>query len=504
MVYVRIIFIIYTFLLPNVSARLFCRSEGDISPLTYQDSNANLELVDFIYSPPPYLDSVSSCAGHLSAISENNYEKMKLISLMGDEQLPKARIKGNKKKFYQTCLDSQYCQIRWPYILSYPSLYYRWAYKYLSSSSDACYKHRNPLPSQETFSLNNLIPLKKNITWWRMPETDIVTETIRLAKEGKFEHIIIAAMTVSLDSLKDLTAHLQNKNSHITILVDQQLQTLRQGFTAEVKKLPTNIKIVFVPRSPLHPDTFHFKSVLLEKSAKGKPDHLLWISPNWHHSQIDRPLHDIGFTTTNFQLIHEIKQRLMIFKKTACLTEIQWSDCHISIRESSARQQDYLKSIRNHGCSEDLLSLNVSFPFSSVAEQYSYDFSKFKNTVSLLNWIKEAKKEIIIQSHIISDGSFFKELIQFKISHPEITIIIRSGKPMEESLIKKFKRNNIIINENYHIEVHSKYILRDREFLFLTSANFTTSGLDNPSEIGFLFSSSAFPENFINDNLRSR
>lgn len=477
MVFVKIVFF-SVLIIASAEAGVVCYSDGEISQLFYEDSEERIELVDFNYTPPSYIDPTYSCTGHINRIS-NKLSISSVSLLVGANKWRMGRMVGGaKNRFYGECLNRPSCQIRWPYIMSTPHLFDKWIKKKFKSKS-SCYVPINTDLVSKEIKFSDVAPLSPSkTTWWKMPESDIVSQTLKIAKEKDYKKIIIAGMTASFHSLEELKEIAASKNIKIEVYLDHQLNSMKEGFVPIAEKLKPEIQFNLVPRTPSRPYSFHFKGVLFLNSSKSEPDQLIWISPNWFRVQDHTVLHDIGFITTEKSSVLNILYELTRYKERLCKEEIRWSRCLINERNHGKRLRKRELALVQAAC-EKPTENKLEFHRSLISFESTDVLSELRD------WMLMAKEKIEIHTHVFKEGVFLDLLKEMRVK--KIPIKLRIGMDVSEELKKKIKVLGIelFIESRDKVETHSKFIIRDKKIAFITSANFTDTGLKNPTEIGF-------------------
>ncbi|MFY7994075.1 MAG: phospholipase D-like domain-containing protein [Bacteriovoracaceae bacterium] len=477
MVFVKIVFF-SVLIIASAKAGVVCYSDGEISQLFYEDSEERIELVDFNYTPPSYIDPTYSCTGHINRIS-NKLSFSSISLLVGANKWRMGRMVGGaKNRFYSECLNRPSCQIRWPYIMSTPHLFDKWIKKKFKSKS-SCHVPVNVDLLSKEIKFSDVAPLSPSKTiWWKMPESDIVSQTLKIAKEKDYKRIIIAGMTASFHSLEELKEIAASKNIKIEVYLDHQLNSMKEGFIPIAEKLRPEIQFNLVPRTPSRPYSFHFKGVLFLDSANSNPDQLIWISPNWFKVQDHTVLHDIGFITTEKNSVLNILYELSKYKKRLCQEEVKWSRCLIEERNHGKRLRKREMALVQAAC-ENLSEKKIDFQRSVISFESTDVLSELRS------WMLAAKEKIEIHTHVFKEGVFLDLLEEMRFK--KIPIRLRIGMDVSVQLKKKIINLGIelLVENREKVETHSKFIIRDGGEAFITSANFTDTGLKNPTEIGF-------------------
>lgn len=477
MVFVKII--IFLLLPLTVGAKTYCYSDGQISELFYENSLEKIEVVDFKYVPPSYIDPVYACSGFIN-MTGNKLKYSSISLLVGAEKWKMGRLVGKvKDKFYAKCIDRPSCQIRWPYILSSPELIPSWMAKKFKEKSD-CYVPLENNQGVKTVSFSDVSFLNPSHTsWWKMPESDIVAKTLKLATEKNYKKIIISGMTASFTSLEELKTIAAKKGIKVEVYVDHQLTSLKSGLVSAAEKLSPEIQFNLIPRTPARPFSFHFKGVLFLESIKSDPDTLIWISPNWYRVQDHTVLHDIGFISDDQDLVQNIYSELDQYKRNLCEKELKWSKClvHERLNTKSARTKEL--SLIHDSCSL-MNNSNHSFKRSMIS------FRETETLTQLKSWMSLARSKLEIHSHVFKDGDFLDYLKSMR--EKGVQIKLRVGLGISDALKKMITEAGIelVVEKRPNVETHAKFIIRDGQEAFITSANFTDTGLSNPTEQGFL------------------
>ncbi len=479
MVYVKII-ILFILSMSHQSAYsgVECISDGVISPYFFTDKNERIEIVDFKYTPPFYLDEILSCHNYSNS-SNVKVSKSSISLLVGAKNWRVGRLKGETKvNLYRSCLASSSCNIRWPYIISTPELWLQWIQKKYESKND-CHQEK------QSTKLNNSSPLSstgyldiQQTKWWEMPRTDIVKLTLEEAEKSDYKKIIISGMTASLDSLKELSEIASRKNIQVEIYLDHQLNTIKKGFINRALKMKPNLKFILIPRTPWRAYSFHFKGVLFLDSKKTK-NKFFWVSPNWFRVQDHTKLTDVGFETTDSDVVAKIYNSLNEYQKNLCSQERKWTRCLVDEKSSDFKRKKKEYQLLAIGCESDSNNLIVH---KNKVVRYS-ESEMFKE---LKIWLMDSKKTVDVHTHVFTGGKFLDFLAELVESGKLVKL--RIGKPVSLGLANKIKSLGIdfYVENRPNSETHSKFIIRDNLEAFITSGNFTDTGLSNTTETGFM------------------
>ncbi len=465
------------------SVTLKCISDGDDYPAFIEfDNERRLQMVDLSFLVPSYIDPVYACAGFVERMNKTHVNSRSVSVLLGKESSWKfGRFNNNlQKEIYRSCIDNLSCKVNWPYILSTPGLAIDWFRKRYDKNENSCFANSivASKPKQKLSSYPFLDTEKT--TWWTMPETDIVKETLKVVSTNSYKNILISGMTASLSELRKLAEILKGQDTIVDVWLDLQLMTIKSSFINEMKRLSPKIRFHLVPRSPERPYSFHFKGVLFTGGRnQAVKDKLLWISPNWFPAQKELLFHDIGFSTTDNKFIASYKNQLEKYKQLICLKETKWTSCMLDYRLITQKKRKQLNNMKTLSCQSAVLPQSLPHDLGAVL------FDKLEMRGALFEWMSSAKSEIEIHTHILKDSGLLLKLADLVKKGIKINLAV--GSPIPLDLERKLKRYGINLKSNKRLntETHSKFYIKDKNEAFITSANFTATGLDNPTESGF-------------------
>ena len=113
-------------------------------------------------------------------------------------------------------------------------------------------------------------------------------------------------------------------------------------------------------------------------------------------------------------------------------------------------------------------------------------FRETETLTQLKSWMSLARSKLEIHSHVFKDGDFLDYLKSMR--EKGVQIKLRVGLGISDALKKMITEAGIelVVEKRPNVETHAKFIIRDGQEAFITSANFTDTGLSNPTEQGFL------------------
>lgn len=437
----------------SANEKLFCHGDGVRSTLFYFDGKITHEFVDIQFNGPKYLENYLACTNFLfSLTNKDRSRKINYVSLLNTIKKPLIRFSGaDKKLYYDLCQMNQNCEIKFPYSLLEPAIFFRQiTQKQEPLECDDIHPIKPPYPIQISDQI-------KEIQFWELPKEDLISQFWKVAKSGNHEKIILSSMTFSLTFLDQLMKRFKDTETQIYLLTSFNIMAMDDRILKNLAALPPNFHFIPIYQSSKEPYSHHQKGAIF--FSKTGPT-VIWNSSNFRKYESQK-LFDLGITFSDKELSEVLFNRWMLTAQTSC-SEIKYRNCSLNLRYSSSPQGLALwESVTKKGCAQ-LPAMTETTPNKPTALEL------------VLSLIKGAQKSILVHSHVIGHSLI---LDQLKLAHQRgIDVKMIGGKPTKAFKIPWLK---IIFDKREH---HAKFMIVDDTTFLWGTGNITKTSFDNQRE----------------------
>ncbi len=480
MAYLKVLSI-FLILLPACYAGFSCKSIEDKASLYFTRSDlTELEIVELEFAPVSFLPGIFNCAGFLEQLSSSFSIQQKLseksfqpLLTFNDSQA--ARLTGElRDEIYKQCSAFHGCSVLFPFSLLSPGRDQISLEQIFKEKLPICLEKKKFSPVVKPVIAPSDLFGAKDI--FDISERKITDEFFKVYESQSWDKIYISSMTLSAGFLKKVIERASTNHAEINILFSLSLQSLLKEFPSYLFELPSNVKIHPIFLSPNAVNAYHIKGALF----LGRSPRFMFFTGNFRN--YDNELF------SDLAMIAEVKDPKSI--ENHFLSQIDYNcrdqaylDCTLKARfENNSSIQELMKRLVANSCHlsqrPELKKVIASGP-------------RYEDMKKMLHQkLSSAKKSIYIHTHQFNDPEMLSILDAKLKQGLEVKLINGTNKT-----VKSHKRSYFLQNKS-PTDLHSKYIIIDREILIWGTANYTTTGYTNLWEMTFIHQDSKLVEEF--------
>jgi hypothetical protein len=468
--------------MPICFAGFSCKSNEDKVSLYFTKSDlSELEIVELEFAEVSFLPGIFNCAAFLEQLSSSFSIQQKLTEesfqpLLTFSDSKAARLTGHlRDEIYKQCSNFHGCSLLFPFSMLSPRRNKTNLEQMFKEKLPICLEKKKTFPQARPIIPPSELFGSKEI--FDISERKITDEFLKIYNSQNWDKIYVSSMTLSAGFIKKIIEKANANSAEIHILFSLSLQSLLKEFPSYLFELPSNVKVHAIFPSPFAVNAYHIKGALF----LGKKPKFMFFTGNFRN-------YDDSFFS-DLAMIADVKDPKSL--EDHFLSQINYNceqqaylDCTLKARfENNSSIQELIKRLVTNSCmftkTPDLQKIIAFGP------RY-YEMKKL-----LHEKLRAAKKSIYIHTHQFNDDEMLEILDQKIKQGIEVKIINGSNK-----LVKGQNRSYFLQNKSLK-DLHSKYMIIDKQMLIWGTSNYTTTGYSNFWEMTFIYQEPQIIEEFI-------